>query len=150
MISFFGAVPATFGSLAALFEAIQGLVPWQIPVTWVSAVIGIVLVDLVYYLEHRFGSEEHYLDANYSGILMVWDRLFGTFKPETNRAVYGLTTQIESFNPIDVQFSEVRKLWQDGHNDRRWGTKLQRLWREPCWQPATPVSNALVTAEARS
>jgi sterol desaturase/sphingolipid hydroxylase (fatty acid hydroxylase superfamily) len=227
-----------------LFEAIQGLVPWQIPETWVSAVIGVVLVDLIYYLEHRFehthrlpwdlyhsvhhsspdfnqttslrlsgfdalltigyltplvvvgfepevvllgyglvvgyqtwihtelidkmprwfefvfntpshhrahhGSEEQYLDSNYGGILIVWDRLFGTFNAEKQRPVYGLTTQIESSNPIDVQFSEVSKLWRDLRGDRRWVTRLQRLWQPPGWQPVTSVSSALGTSKVGS
>jgi hypothetical protein len=96
------------------------------------------------------GSEEQYLDANYGGILILWDRLFATFKAEEHRPVYGLTTQIESSNPIDVQFSEIRKLGRDLRGDRSWATRMQRLWQPPSWQPTTPANKVLETAEIGS
>src|SRR5947199_308085 len=40
-------------------------------------------------------SNEQYLDKNYGGILVIWDRLFGTFAPERERVTYGLTTNID-------------------------------------------------------
>ncbi|MEL6984564.1 MAG: sterol desaturase family protein, partial [Actinomycetota bacterium] len=82
------------------------------------------------------GSDGHYLDVNYGGILIIWDKLFGTFQPETNRPTYGLTTQIESSNPIDIQFSQLRLLWRDLRSDRTWGDRLRRLWHHPGWEPA--------------
>lgn len=48
------------------------------------------------------GSDIEYLDKNHGGILIIWDRLFGTFKQETFRPTYGLTKNIQSFNPITV------------------------------------------------
>jgi hypothetical protein len=53
--------------------------------------------------------------------------------------VYGLTTQIESSNPIDVQFSQLKLLWQDLRRDRSWRTRLRRLWERPGWQPTHQV-----------
>lgn len=55
------------------------------------------------------GSDLKYLDKNHGGILIIWDRLFGTFQPEEHRPTYGLTSNIESFNPIVVAF----KTWED-------------------------------------
>lgn len=83
------------------------------------------------------GSDEHYLDVNYGGIFIVWDRLFGTFQQETNRPTYGLTTQIGSSNPIDIQLSQLRVLKGDLTNDSSWLVRLQRLWNGPGWQPVT-------------
>ena len=88
------------------------------------------------------GADDHYLDVNYGGILIIWDRLFGTFQPETNRPNYGLTTQIESSNPLDVQFSQLRLLWQDLRADSSWTVRLQRLWNPPGWQPAVHAVGA--------
>ena len=45
------------------------------------------------------GSNRQYLDRNHGSILIVWDRLFGTFEPEGERVVYGLTKNINTFNP---------------------------------------------------
>ncbi len=80
------------------------------------------------------GAEPPYLDVNYGGILIVWDRLFGTFQPELERPVYGLTTQIESSNPIDIQFSQLRLLLRDLRADRSWAMRWARLWNPPGWQ----------------
>jgi sterol desaturase/sphingolipid hydroxylase (fatty acid hydroxylase superfamily) len=48
------------------------------------------------------GSDLKYLDKNHGGILIIWDRLFGTFQLEEEKPTYGLTKNIESFNPIKV------------------------------------------------
>ena len=59
------------------------------------------------------GANEQYLDRNYGGILIIWDRLFGTFEPEGERVRYGLTTNIETFNPVRVAFHEYAALGRD-------------------------------------
>ena len=91
------------------------------------------------------GADEHYLDVNYGGIPIIWDRMFGTFQPETNRPEYGLTTQIESSNPLDVQFSQLRLLARDLRQDRSWRTRLTRLWKHPGWSPEEDRPHALAT-----
>jgi len=55
------------------------------------------------------GTDLKYLDKNHAGILIIWDRIFGTFKKEEQRPVYGLTRNIGSFNPVIVAF----KTWSD-------------------------------------
>ena len=50
------------------------------------------------------GSDIKYLDKNHAGILIIWDRMFGSFKSEEERPVYGLTKNIESFNPATLAF----------------------------------------------
>ncbi len=50
------------------------------------------------------GSDLKYLDKNHGGILIIWDRLFGSFQPEEERPTYGLTKNIGSFNPFTVAF----------------------------------------------
>jgi sterol desaturase/sphingolipid hydroxylase (fatty acid hydroxylase superfamily) len=56
------------------------------------------------------GSQSQYLDKNYGGILMIWDRLFGTYEPEGEPVVYGLTEPIGSVNPWRVHFEEAIRL----------------------------------------
>lgn len=48
------------------------------------------------------GSDLKYLDRNHGGILIIWDRVFGTFQPEEERPTYGLTRNINSFNPVVI------------------------------------------------
>jgi len=88
------------------------------------------------------GADEIYLDVNYGGILIVWDRIFGTFQAEPHRPNYGLTTQIESSNPIDIQLSQLRLLKRDLAGDQSWSLRLQRLWNRPGWQPHTEPSKS--------
>jgi hypothetical protein len=55
------------------------------------------------------GIDLKYLDKNHAGVLIIWDRLFGTFQKEEERPQYGLTRNIGSFNPVIVAF----KTWGD-------------------------------------
>jgi sterol desaturase/sphingolipid hydroxylase (fatty acid hydroxylase superfamily) len=48
------------------------------------------------------GSDLKYLDKNHAGVLIIWDRIFGSFQPEEERPVYGLTKNINSFNPVVI------------------------------------------------
>jgi sterol desaturase/sphingolipid hydroxylase (fatty acid hydroxylase superfamily) len=59
------------------------------------------------------GSNQRYLDRNHAGILIVWDRIFGTFEPEQQLPVYGLTQNINSYNPLRIAFHEWLDIWRD-------------------------------------
>jgi sterol desaturase/sphingolipid hydroxylase (fatty acid hydroxylase superfamily) len=82
------------------------------------------------------GSNHQYLDKNYGGILIIWDRLFGTWEPEGERVRYGLTTQLETFHPVRVAFGEYIALTRDVRAARGWRTKAQVLLRGPGWLPS--------------
>ncbi|GAA4903671.1 sterol desaturase/sphingolipid hydroxylase (fatty acid hydroxylase superfamily) [Stackebrandtia albiflava] len=79
------------------------------------------------------GSNEMYLDRNYGGILIVWDRLFRTFQPEDVRVVYGLTRDIDTHNPIKVAFHEYADIWRDVRAHRGLRTRLGYLFGPPGW-----------------
>ena len=75
-----------------------------------------------------------YLDRNYAGVLIVWDRLFGTFEPERDddRPRYGLVHDLGSFSLLWAAFHE----WGGIARDARaapWRHKLGYLWRPPGW-----------------
>jgi len=59
------------------------------------------------------GANEQYLDRNYGGILIIWDRIFGSFIREEERVRYGLTKNITTFNPVKVAFGAHAALWRD-------------------------------------
>jgi sterol desaturase/sphingolipid hydroxylase (fatty acid hydroxylase superfamily) len=59
------------------------------------------------------GSDAAYLDKNHAGILIVWDRLFGTFEPERQKPTYGLTKNVGTFNPLVVQTHELVAIARD-------------------------------------
>ncbi|PHQ56854.1 MAG: C-5 sterol desaturase [Lutibacter sp.] len=61
------------------------------------------------------GSNPLYLDRNHAGILIIWDKLFGTFQPEliNEKVVYGLTTNLKSYNPLTIAFHEWAAVFKD-------------------------------------
>jgi sterol desaturase/sphingolipid hydroxylase (fatty acid hydroxylase superfamily) len=81
------------------------------------------------------GANEQYLDRNYGGILVIWDRLFGTFEPEGERVRYGLTTNVETFNPLRVAFHEYAALAHELRAARSWRTRWSLMLRGPGYRP---------------
>jgi sterol desaturase/sphingolipid hydroxylase (fatty acid hydroxylase superfamily) len=82
------------------------------------------------------GSNQAYLDRNYGGILIIWDRLFGSFEAEGERVVYGLTKQLRTHNPLVVATHEYASIWRDLRGSRRWGHRVGYLLRGPGWRPS--------------
>ncbi|MBD0323700.1 MAG: sterol desaturase family protein [Aldersonia sp.] len=81
-------------------------------------------------------ANKQYLDRNYAGILVIWDRMFGTFEPERERAVYGLTKNIDTFNPVRIAFGEYAAIWRDVRGAQGWRDRFGYLFRGPGWSPA--------------
>lgn len=81
---------------------------------------------------------DRYLDCNYGGILMVWDRLFGTFVDERDDepVVYGTRTPLRSFDPLRANLQGYLAMAADAWHTRRFGDKLRVLWMPPGWRPA--------------
>ncbi len=88
------------------------------------------------------GSQEQYLDRNYAGILIIWDRMFGSFEPEGERVRYGLTTNIETFNPVKVAYGEFANIWRDVKGADSWRHRLNFAFRGPGWKPEGEFPNA--------
>lgn len=81
------------------------------------------------------GMDAPYLDKNYGGILIIWDRLLGTFQPETFRPHYGLTTQVDTFNIWTLQTHEYAAIARDVAAATRWRDRLGYLLGPPGWSP---------------
>lgn len=81
------------------------------------------------------GCDAKYLDKNYAGILIIWDRIFGSFQVEEERPNYGLTTDFDSQNPVKVWFSEIPALWRDIRKAKTGRELWGRLFRPPGWTP---------------
>jgi sterol desaturase/sphingolipid hydroxylase (fatty acid hydroxylase superfamily) len=80
-------------------------------------------------------SNSEYIDKNYGGVTMIFDRLFGTYQPEqvNNPLVYGLTQPIPSQNPFVVAFYEWGRLYQDFKKSRNWQHIFQYAFYSPDW-----------------
>lgn len=87
------------------------------------------------------GSNRRYIDKNYAGILIIWDRMFGTFVPESEKVIYGVNPPINSLNPLVVFGHGFAKLARQMWNAKGVTAKLSCLIQPPGWQPASAASD---------
>ena len=83
-------------------------------------------------------SNEQYLDKNYGGVLIIWDRVFGTFAAETERPDYGLTEPVKSYNPVRIAMWEWGRMARDVLAARSFSQVLNYLFAPPGWSPESP------------
>jgi len=78
-----------------------------------------------------------YLDKNYAGIFIIWDRLFGTFQAELDHEPtrYGITHNIDSHNPLVINFHEYHAIARDVAHAHRWSDRLRYIFHKPGWKP---------------
>jgi len=81
---------------------------------------------------------DKYLDKNYGGIFIVWDRLFGSFEPEDDAVpcVYGTRGPLRSWNPLWANLHSYAEIAKDSWRARAWGDKLRVWFMHPGWRPA--------------
>ncbi|MEZ5170684.1 MAG: sterol desaturase family protein [Acidimicrobiia bacterium] len=79
------------------------------------------------------GSQPQYLDRNHGSILIVWDKLFGTFEAEGEKVVYGLTKNIDTYDPLRVATHEHVEMLRDVSRSRTWRERLSNVFRGPGW-----------------
>lgn len=99
------------------------------------------------WLEHIFNTPSHhrvhhgtnpeYIDKNHAGIFIIWDKLFGTFAPEVARVKYGLTTNINTFNPLKAGTHEWLSIARDVRYAASWREAWMYLFGPPGWRPDT-------------
>ncbi|MEQ8801659.1 MAG: sterol desaturase family protein [Haliea sp.] len=108
---------------------------------WIEAVFNTPSHHRVHH-----GSNVRYLDRNHGGVLIIWDRLFGTFSEERDDepVVYGLTTNIDSDNPWTVLSHEYRAIGRDLRRAGTWGERLRYLLLAPGWSHDGPDKRASV------
>ncbi len=82
------------------------------------------------------GCDEKYIDKNYGGVLIIWDRIFGTYRKEDETPRYGLARDFDSVNPLTVWVSELPRLF----NELRAAASASELWTLLFSQPGTAAS----------
>ena len=92
---------------------------------------------------------DRYLDKNYGGILILWDRLFGSFREEDEPCVYGTRGDLRSWDPLWANAEVYWQLLQDSWRARNWADKLRVWFKPPGWRPAD-VAAALAQTGLRS
>jgi len=79
------------------------------------------------------GSDLKYLDKNHAGILIIWDRMFRTFQAEEERPTYGLTKNINSFNPVIVALKTWEELFKAAMNSGSVKNAVNYFIQPPGW-----------------
>jgi sterol desaturase/sphingolipid hydroxylase (fatty acid hydroxylase superfamily) len=152
---------------SGMFSKLIGASVFFVPLVWLGfdrrVVLAALALNLLYqfwihaawipklgWLEYVFNtpsahrvhhaSNSEYLDANYGGVLIVFDRLFATYVKERDDVPcrYGLVRPITSYNPLRVEFAGWLALLDDLRSARGWKAVLGHLFMPPGWKPAAP------------
>lgn len=94
------------------------------------------------------GSQEKYIDKNFGATFIIWDRIFGTYQPEEEPVIYGITTNIgNKANPLHINFHEVTDMIQDVRRAKGLRHKLFYLFGSPVTIMLKKKRKAAVDAE---
>ena len=88
------------------------------------------------------GSNDQYLDKNYGGILIIWDRMFGTFQSEEEKVTYGITTPLGTSNPFTINVKEYSDIFKDARHSGKMKNAIGYVFGPPGWQPHKPEQNS--------
>lgn len=98
---------------------------------------GVFNTPAVHRIHHA--SNSTYLDKNYGGVLILWDRLFGTYQTEIEKPLYGITTPLESSNPLIINFQEFRSIYKDIIQAESASHKVRYALGRNGWKPSSPA-----------
>ena len=137
---------AVIGIPLPVFLAVNGV--YQIYQFFVhTAVVGnmgwlenILATPRLHRLHHA--RNEEYIDCNYSGFLILWDKLFGSYRPPSVEPVYGVTDPLRSWSPLWANLAYFQELVEKARSRDGW----DRLWTfigPPEWRPATERPKSL-------
>lgn len=151
-------------SISFRLSIIEGLIEWVflIPMILVGfspfqAIVGLILVaqfqtwihterigklgwlDKIFNTPsvHRVhhGSNRKYLDKNYGGFLIIWDRIFGTYQKEEEQVIYGLTKDINTNNPLLINFVEFKSIIKDLKTCKSRKDRFKIIFGSLSWRP---------------
>jgi sterol desaturase/sphingolipid hydroxylase (fatty acid hydroxylase superfamily) len=89
---------------------------------------------------------DQYIDKNYGGMLVIWDRMFGTFAEEKEACVYGTRTPLASWDPAWAITAEYWSLVQASRRAATWPDKVRIWFKHPGWRPEGYYAKAGITA----
>ena len=77
------------------------------------------------------GANPEYIDKNYGNLLIIWDKMFGTFEPERNPVTFGLVNNVNTFNPLKITFMGWIAIFKDMKNSESYRDSLRILFGPP-------------------
>ncbi|KAJ3415449.1 hypothetical protein HDV05_004891 [Chytridiales sp. JEL 0842] len=128
--------PAMFWTHMSLNTLFQFWVHTNLPVPNLGWLEYIINTPTAHRIHH--GRNPEYIDKNYAGVLIIWDRMFGTYQGETRPAVYGLTHPLNSFDLFRVQFGHFTHIAKTVYATPGISHKLAVLFAGPGWTPQKP------------
>lgn len=81
------------------------------------------------------GSDLKYLDRNYAGIFIIWDKAFGSFQPEEEVPNYGLVKNLHTYNPIKVAYIEWWNMFKQMYRVGSFTNAIKVMFKPPGWSP---------------
>jgi sterol desaturase/sphingolipid hydroxylase (fatty acid hydroxylase superfamily) len=96
------------------------------------------------------GRDPKYIDRNHAGMLIIWDRMFGTFQEEEETPVYGITKPTNSWNPVWVNVAHYVEMWQTLKTIEGFRNKLKYIFYPPGWLPDSMGGKLEVPSVERS
>ena len=81
------------------------------------------------------GTNPEYLDKNYGNLLIIWDRMFGTYAEEIEPVVYGLINNVKTFNPLKITLFSWVSFIKDFKQSETTTDKIKSFWGTPEWSP---------------
>ncbi|MAK16433.1 MAG: hypothetical protein CMQ70_00500 [Gammaproteobacteria bacterium] len=101
--------------------------------------LGILDYILVTPSNHRIhhAQNKEYIDANYGGVFILWDRMFGTFIDERDdlKPIYGTSKPLKSWNPLWANLEVWSEMIKDTWRTKRWRDKIALWFSKPKWRP---------------
>ncbi|WP_118180990.1 sterol desaturase family protein [Paraburkholderia phosphatilytica] len=97
---------------------------------WLEYVLNTPSIHRVHHARN-----DRYIDRNYAGVLVIWDRLFGSYVDEDPRdpPVYGIVEQIQTYNPLKATFHEWHAMLTDAARVKGWQNRVAALFGPPEW-----------------
>tara|TARA_Y100000022_G_scaffold35878_1_gene29145 strand:- start:375 stop:944 length:570 start_codon:yes stop_codon:yes gene_type:complete len=77
------------------------------------------------------GANKQYIDKNYGNLLIIWDRIFGTFAPEEEPVKFGLVNNVNTFNPTKITFMAWSSMIKDIKNKNNFIEILSTIFGPP-------------------
>lgn len=113
--------------------------------SWADRVFNTPSVHRVHH-----GSNEKYLDKNYGGILIVWDRMFGTYQAEEEEVIYGVTHPLGTSNPLVINFHEFWQIAKDVWKASKVGDAFGHVFKHPGWTPGSGDTGRTATEHGKA
>ncbi len=161
-LPWFQPVSYTLRSLAWLPAALLGFPVWMIfllntaglifQIPFHTQRIGKLWAPLEFIFNspshHRVhhGSNQPYIDKNYGGVFIIWDRLFGSYAEEIEPVRYGLIHDVETQNPIKYNYIETVAMLRDTAKARTWRGRLGYIFGPPGYSESKKAEDQLVSA----